>query len=182
MKKIANLLTLLRAIAGLPLAISLAKGYIEVACSIFILGNLTDLLDGWLARKSGGGSDWGARLDPLADKIFILAPMIWLTSQSVLPPWVVWIIVSRELVISEWRSKASNGGKASIMGKLKTSLQFTSILLMIWPLKWGGENIMQNLHLLGWFLFWPSVLLAILSAYDYLKGQSIFDQLKDQDY
>ncbi len=165
----ANALTVLRAISGLPLILALCFGNFEFAWILFLIAGLTDYADGKLARKAGGGTSWGARLDPLSDKILISAPLIWLGSEGVLPIWSIWLIVTRELVVSLRRSREKDGVPASIGGKLKTLLQFMSILLMIWPVNWGGVIYATKMHEVGWWIYWISLIVAIESAISYFK-------------
>ena len=122
-----------------------------------------------MARKADGGSSWGARLDPLTDKVLIAAPLLLLASTGGLPLWAVWLLLARELLISGWRSQASDGAPASRGGKLKTILQFLSLLLLLWPPEWAGHAALVSL---GWWLFWPSLLLALTSAFGYLRPRS----------
>ena len=133
---------------------------------VLLLGGLSDGADGWLARKAGGGSSWGARLDPLTDKILISAPLLWLGASGVLPLWAIWLLLARELAVTGWRTGLSSGGPASLSAKAKTSLQFAALLLMLWPPLWPGAAVLQPL---GWWLFWPSLLLALWSALGYLR-------------
>jgi CDP-diacylglycerol--glycerol-3-phosphate 3-phosphatidyltransferase len=168
--RLADLLTLARALLGLPLLLALAGGHLGLACLLLALGGLSDAADGWLARRTGGGTTWGARLDPLADKILISAPLLWLAAERTLPLWAVWLLLARELLISGWRSERSGGGPASTAGKAKTLLQFLSLLSLLWPAGWGGSSLAEALHRIGWFLFWPSLLLALTSAVGYLRG------------
>ena len=168
----ADGLTLARAIAGLPLIVFLLADHQVMAWGLLLVAGLSDAADGWLARRAGGGSSWGARLDPLADKILIAAPLIWLASREVLPLWAVWLLLARELLISGWRSGVPSGGPASSAGKAKTILQFICLLMLLWPSIWGGSLFSQNLHRLGWWLFWPSLILALSSAVNYIKPQS----------
>ena len=97
---------------------------------LLLIGALSDWADGWMARKAGGGSSWGARLDPLADKLLISAPLIWLAADQRLPLWAVWLLLARELLISGWRSGSQGGAPASWLGKWKTTFQFLSLFLM----------------------------------------------------
>jgi len=164
-RQLANGLTLGRAGLGLPLILALSHGQIPLAWILLLLGGLSDWADGVLARKAGGGSVWGARLDPLTDKILIAAPLLWLGAKGILPLWAIWLLLARELLISGWRAAATSGGPASWSGKAKTILQFTSLLLLLWP--WGAASWAQ---LIGWWLFWPSLLLALGSAWGYLRA------------
>ncbi|MCP9927519.1 CDP-alcohol phosphatidyltransferase family protein [Cyanobium sp. CH-040] len=170
-RRLADGLTVARALLGLPLILALGAGQAALAWWLLLLGGLSDGLDGWLARRAGGGSEWGARLDPLTDKILIAAPLLWLAAQPAwpqqLPLWAVWLLLARELLISGWRAGASGGGPASLSGKAKTVLQFTSLLLLLWPPGWQPDP--AALHQLGWWLFWPSLLLALSSARGYLR-------------
>ncbi|MGB7565376.1 MAG: CDP-alcohol phosphatidyltransferase family protein [Prochlorococcaceae cyanobacterium] len=164
-RRAADALTVARALIGLPLLLALLSGQLWLGWLLLLLGGLSDWADGWLARRSGGGSIWGARLDPLTDKILISAPLLWLGATGGLPLWAVWLLLARELLISGWRAGMGNGGPASWSGKAKTVLQFASLLLLLWPGPAAGL-----LHALGWWLFWPSLLLALSSALGYLRG------------
>jgi len=159
-RRLADALTIGRAVAGLPLILALASNASELAWWLLLLAGLSDAADGWLARRAGGGSVWGARLDPLTDKILITAPLLWLAAQQVLPLWAIWLLLARELLISGWRADQGSGGPASWSGKAKTILQFAALLLLLWPNDWGAS--------LTW-LFWPSLLLALSSAWGYLR-------------
>jgi CDP-diacylglycerol--glycerol-3-phosphate 3-phosphatidyltransferase len=178
LRRLADGLTVGRALLGLPLILALAGGAAGLAWWLLLLGGLSDWADGLLARRAGGGSAWGARLDPLTDKILIAAPLLWLAAQpswpQQLPLWAVWLLLARELLISGWRSGASGGGPASLAGKAKTMLQFASLLLLLWPMGWGlgSGGLAADLHQLGWWLFWPSLLLALSSAWSYLRQAS----------
>ena len=169
LRSIANGLTVARAVAGLPLVIALQLGWQGWAWWLLLLAGLSDAADGWLARRAGGGSSWGARLDPLTDKVLIAAPLLWLASSAVLPLWAVWLLLARELLISGWRAQASDGAPASLSGKAKTILQLVSLLLMLWPSGWIGSPWLPSL---GWWLFWPSLALALSSALAYITPRS----------
>jgi CDP-diacylglycerol--glycerol-3-phosphate 3-phosphatidyltransferase len=169
---LADGLTVGRALLGLPLLLTLAGGQQVLAWSLLLLGGLSDWADGWLARHAGGGSVWGARLDPLTDKIMVSAPLLWLAAAGVLPLWAVWLLLARELLISGWRAGQDSGGPASAGGKAKTVLQFLSLLLLLWPAGWGAAGVVDGLRRAGWWLFWPSLLLALGSAWGYLVSPS----------
>ena len=86
-----------------------------------------------------------------------------------MPLWAVWLLLARELLISGWRSQAADGAPASASGKAKTILQFLSLLLLLWSPTWIGHGTAVTL---GWWLFWPSLVLALSSALAYLKPRS----------
>ena len=104
-------------------------------------------------------------MDPLTDKILILAPLLWLGAADALPLWAIWLLLARELLISGWRAGQGSGGPASWGGKAKTILQFAALLLLLWP--GGGAALLNSL---GFWLFWPSLVLALSSAWGYLKA------------
>ena len=164
-RRLADGLTVSRAVLGLPLLLALVTGQLWLGWLLLLLGGLSDWADGWLARRSGGGSVWGARLDPLTDKILISAPLLWLGANAQLPLWAVWLLLARELLISGWRAGQGNGGPASLAGKAKTVLQFAALLLLLWP--GPGAEVVQAM---GWWLFWPSLLLALSSAIGYVRA------------
>ena len=169
LRTVANGLTVARALAGLPLILALQAGWAVVAWWLLLLAGLSDAADGWLARRAGGGSTWGARLDPLTDKVLIAAPLLWLASTGALPLWAVWVLLARELLISGWRAQAGDGAPASLGGKAKTTLQFLSLLLLLWPQPWAAQPWFV---VIGWWLFWPSLVLALWSAASYLSPRS----------
>ena len=173
-RQLADALTVSRALIGVPVLLALTQGWFAQAWILLLLGGLSDAADGWLARRCGGGSVWGARLDPLTDKILISAPLLWLGAVQHpdlvgLPLWAVWLLLARELLISGWRAGQFNGGPASRSGKAKTILQFLALLLLLWPPAWALAPV-QLLHRLGFWLFWPSLVLALTSALGYLRA------------
>ena len=121
MRRLADLLTVARALLGLPLLLALAAGRPGLAWVLLLLGGLSDWADGALARRAGGGSVWGARLDPLTDKILISAPLLWLAHTGGLPLWAVWLLLARELLISGWRAGQGSGGPASLGARPRRS-------------------------------------------------------------
>ncbi|MCS5691610.1 CDP-alcohol phosphatidyltransferase family protein [Cyanobium sp. FGCU-6] len=166
MRRLADLLTVTRAFIGLPLLLAMGAGQEVLAWWLLLLGGLSDWADGLLARRAGGGSVWGARLDPLTDKILISAPLLVLAAWGVLPLWAVWLLLARELLVSGWRAGQASGGPASLGGKAKTVLQFGALQLLLWPGAWPQATL---LHRAGWMLFWPSLALALSSAWGYLR-------------
>ncbi len=171
LRKWANALTITRAVAGLPLVLALILNQFSLAWIILLIAGITDIADGWLARRSGESSQWGAKLDPLSDKLLLAAPFLWLVSNGVIPVWAAWLLMARELLVTVWRSTAKAGGPASKGGKAKTILQFISMLLLLWPSIWGGVMLSDALQGLGLWLFWISLLLAISSGVSYFKLQ-----------
>lgn len=102
--------------------------------AIFIIASITDKLDGYLARKNNQITTFGKFLDPIADKILVLAAMVILVEIGKLPSWIPIIILFREFVVSGYRLLASQKGgeiiAASGWGKLKTVTQMIAVIAM----------------------------------------------------
>ena len=168
---IINGLTISRILLGLPVIISLKNGNNDVFIFLILIAGLTDFLDGYFARKYDQKSVFGAKLDPLADKIILIGPMIWLVHENLVPLWAVWLIISRELLITSWRSDKTSGGPASTQGKYKTAFQFTSIILLLWPKSWGTVYTIYIINKIGYISFWLALFLTLSSAIKYLFNQ-----------
>ena len=176
LSKLADSLTLFRLLVGLPIVIALGNGYFFIAWGLILISGISDIADGYLARKSGSGTVWGARFDPLADKLALSAPLIYLARNYSIPIWSLWLLISRELIITSWRSNQIEGGPASKAGKAKTILLFISVLFMTWPPSLGSDKMVDLFHNVGFILYWPSLFFSIKSAMRYLMDQSTDDQ------
>jgi CDP-diacylglycerol--glycerol-3-phosphate 3-phosphatidyltransferase len=162
---------------------------------IFIIASITDKLDGTIARKTNQVTTFGKFLDPIADKILVLAALIMLVGFGKLPAWIPIIILFREFVVSGYRLIASqNGGKviaASVWGKLKTVTQMIAIILayvdkfnfgdFIFRVSSIAEEQVNSvsifmttpqyiINLLVTVMMLISVVATIFSGIDYLKG------------
>ena len=168
---IINGLSIFRIFLGLPIIIALTNGNNNIFVLLLIIGGFTDFFDGYLARKYNQQTILGAKLDPLADKILLLGPMVWLVHENLIPLWAIWLIISRELLITSWRSDKDTGGPASIYGKYKTALQFISIILLLWPKSWGTVYVIYHINKLGYILFWLALFLTLSSAITYVFSQ-----------
>ena len=156
---------------------------------IFIIASITDKLDGYLARKNNQVTTLGKFLDPLADKILVLAAMVMLVEMSKLPAWIPIIVLAREFMVSGYRLIAvEKGGEviaASKWGKLKTVTQMIAIILAILDLNAFGEcfkGVLQGgdliLNLIVTILMIVQVIATIFSGIDYMKGAKKY--IKDQ--
>lgn len=132
-----NALTLSR-LAAIPLLMVLLvvrfDYHDQIAAVLFLAFSFTDTLDGQIARRRGTVSDLGKFLDPLADKLFVLAVLIVLVQEGLVAAWVVVVIFSRELLITILRSVAASQGPiiaAAPMGKTKTAMQMIAVTLLI---------------------------------------------------
>ncbi|MDE5093397.1 MAG: CDP-diacylglycerol--glycerol-3-phosphate 3-phosphatidyltransferase [Trichodesmium sp. St11_bin5] len=132
-----------------------------ISLVIFLMASATDFLDGYLARKLNQVTDLGKFLDPLVDKLLILAPLLALIELGKVPAWGVFLILSRELTIAGWRVNQSKVSGANIWGKLKTVSQIIAVAVLIAPLPktWATSTII---------IFWVSVALTIISGIVYL--------------
>jgi CDP-diacylglycerol--glycerol-3-phosphate 3-phosphatidyltransferase len=105
-----------------------------LAAGVFALASLTDFVDGYLARARGSVTTFGKLMDPLADKLLIVAALISLVSLHRLAAWVAMVIIARELAVTVLRLGATQAGviiAASNFGKLKTCVQIAAILGVI---------------------------------------------------
>lgn len=143
-----------------------------IALAIFIIASLTDLLDGKIARKYNLVTNFGKFMDPLADKLLVCAALVALVEMGRIPSWVVIVIISREFIISGFRTVASDNGvviAASYWGKFKTTFQMIMVCLMI-------ANI-EALAVVTNIIMWISLILTIVSLVDYLLKNK--DVMKD---
>ena len=137
-----------------------------ICVAVFIVAAGTDWLDGYLARKLNQISDLGKFLDPLVDKLLVLAPLLALIELGQVPAWGVFLILGRELAIAGWRVNQTTISGANIWGKLKTVSQIVAIALLIAPL----PQVWQTPSLIA---FWGSVALTLISGGIYLWPQTV---------
>ncbi len=181
-----NKLTILRIIL-VPIMViipyfNIPNGLI-IADIIFIIASITDKLDGTIARKNNQITTFGKFLDPIADKILVLAAMIMLVDVNKLPGWIPIIIVFREFVVSGYRLIASQkGGKviaASKWGKAKTVTQMIAIIMMFLDKYSFGSFISLKSDMTAFSLVYNvitsvmmllCVIATIFSGYEYLKN------------
>jgi CDP-diacylglycerol--glycerol-3-phosphate 3-phosphatidyltransferase len=175
-----NLLTMAR-VAAVPLIVvimlsdSREAGF--WAAAIFGAAAVTDFIDGWLARKWGVVTVLGKFLDPLADKLIVLAALIMLVPFGRVPAWAVFALLAREIIVTGLRSIASSEGiviDASDLGKYKTIYQMAAIpgLLLHYDYYWffgvQSELLHVNMHNYGMFFFSIALALTLWSGFDYL--------------
>ncbi len=156
---------------------------------IFIIASITDKLDGSIARARNQVTTFGKFLDPLADKILVIAAMVILVEYTKLPAWIPIIVLAREFIVSGYRLIAvEKGGKviaASIWGKLKTVTQMIAIILSYIDVHAFGEFITGDLtgfslvlNIVATIMMLISVVATIFSGWDYLKNGK--ELLKDK--
>jgi cardiolipin synthase len=178
-----NIMTLARlaAIPAFMIVFYLPFTWSDLAAAlIFLVAGLTDMLDGYLARRLGQTSRFGAFLDPVADKLIVAAALVMLvhihaTLWLVVPAVV---IVSREIAVSalrEWMAEVGQRKRVSVswMGKVKTVAQIAAItgLLAQKPvLTKAGELVMSPLAWLSYSLLYIAMVLTLWSMFVYLKA------------
>ena len=170
----ANYITILRIALIFPVLIfatSYSSLYNWVALLLFVIAGITDHLDGYIARKTGSTSSFGALLDLVADKLLIIITLFYFISYSssilLIIPSI--LIIIREIVISAFRqllteSEGSNPIKVTFMAKSKTTLQIFALSFLI-----ISPNFGQPFFLLTICLFWLAAYVSLHSLYGYLK-------------
>lgn len=133
---------------------------------IFLMAAGTDWLDGYLARKLNQVTDLGKFLDPLVDKLLVLAPLLVLIELGQVPAWGVFLILARELAIAGWRVNQVKISGANWWGKAKTVSQIIAIALLIAPLptSWQLPSLIA---------FWLAVALTLISGVIYVLPQRV---------
>lgn len=172
-------------IQGEWLGIPIAYWLINI---IFIVASITDTFDGKIARARGQVTTFGKFLDPLADKILVLAAMVMLVELGKIPAWIPIIVLAREFIVSGYRlvavQKSGEVIAASIWGKIKTTTQMIAIPLTFFDLNVFGAFINGNLtgfwlvyNIITSLIMFISVIATVFSGWDYVKNGK--DLLKD---
>jgi CDP-diacylglycerol--glycerol-3-phosphate 3-phosphatidyltransferase len=138
-----------------------------VGAAIFGIAALTDVLDGYLARRRKQVTTLGQLMDPLADKLLITAALISLVQMDLAPAWIVAVILGREFAVTLLRSIAHAKGMvipASPLGKIKMLAEVIAILALIL----GGEHV-REFFVLGTVALWIAMVTATISGVDYYR-------------
>lgn len=179
-KKLPNWLTFLR-LALIPVfvffLIEPSRTSLTLAAIIFVFAAITDYADGILARRYAAITDFGKLFDPLADKILVMAALVMLVSVrddrcvSLVPGWMVTLILAREFWVTGLRAFAAKDGNvvaAKSGGKVKSFLQMVSILALLLydhTLSFAGFTV--TYHFVGLNLLMVSLAFSYISAFDY---------------
>lgn len=177
---VPNLLTMGR-VAIIPMVIVLLDRGAPRDCFwaavVYSLAALTDLVDGYLARRLDVVSVLGKFLDPLADKLLVMATLVWMVPMGRISGWVVIVLLAREISVTALRSIASSEGvviAAGGGGKAKTALQMVGILCLILgypyalslgPLDFGLVDLVH----VGRWLVYISLVFSVVSALEYVS-------------
>jgi len=174
-----NMLTMLRVVM-IPAVMWLLKDGTPVmnywAGWVYTVATITDALDGYLARKRGLVSVLGKFLDPLADKLLVMATLVLMVGMGRVPAWAVVVILARELSITMLRTIAVTEGvviAAGEGGKAKTALQMVAVLFLMlhhrYKVDFWFVEAWVDFNLAGLWLLYLSVVFAITSAGEYIK-------------
>ena len=141
---------------------------LPISAIIFAVASFTDFLDGYLARKHNLITDFGKFMDPLADKVLVVAALAVLVEMNLIPAWIIVLIITREYAVSILRAIAANTGQviaASQGGKAKTVSQIIAVLMLLLNIKYGI------------YVMWIAVILTFVSGMDYLmKNKKLISQ------
>lgn len=175
---VPNLLTMGR-IAAIPIVLWLM--WIDTretnfwAMIAYSCAAVTDFIDGWLARRLGLTSLLGKFLDPLADKLIVLATLVLMVELGHVPAWAVIVIAARELSVTALRTIAMSEGvviAASRGGKDKTAVQMVAVLALIlhdtYWIDWGFYAGFVDMNAVGLVLLYLSVFFTVTSAGEYV--------------
>lgn len=190
---IPNLLTLFRIALIPPVCVLIFFGdpvSVLIAVVLFWVASVTDWVDGYIARRQNLVSMTGKFLDPLADKLLVMASLVMMLPMGRIPSWLVIIIIGRELTVSGLRSIAATEGmviSAGEGGKYKTTFQMIGILLLLihftYDVNYGFMTVRLNFHWLGLGLLLISAVFSITSAVEYFRGflQAIGQLSEDEE-
>jgi CDP-diacylglycerol--glycerol-3-phosphate 3-phosphatidyltransferase len=149
-----NKLTLLR-MALVPVYVGLMylphPNALLIADAVFVVAALTDALDGHIARRDGLVTDFGKLMDPLADKVLVMAAMVMLVYAGYAPAWAVVVILAREFLVSLMRQVAAARGHvlaADNLGKIKTVSQMTWLIITM-LYRWADRSLSYSIDWLG---------------------------------
>lgn len=167
-----NLLTLVR-ILLIPVFIALfitpTPDRSLSAAIVFVVAAVTDLLDGYIARRTGQVTKLGKLLDPIADKLLVLSALILLVNVDRVSALVAILVIAREVAVTGIRAIAAGEGliiAAETTGKYKMALQVVAIVLLI--LEGTGLAGLGNLHLAGSAILYLSLVLGYISGGQYV--------------
>ena len=141
---------------------------------VFIVAAVTDWFDGWVARRMEQTSQFGAFLDPVADKLLVTVALILLLHRmdNLFITLAAMVVIGREIVISalrEWMAQLGQRASVAVTGiaKVKTGVQMTAIPILLW---YPSEPAGETLRLLGFFLLALAVVLTLWSMVLYFRA------------
>jgi CDP-diacylglycerol--glycerol-3-phosphate 3-phosphatidyltransferase len=172
-----NLISLAR-IAAIPFVLALIDDSDPLrslwACLLFLVASVSDALDGFLARRHGMITVVGKFLDPLADKLLVMAVLVYMVRIGRVPDWIAVLLIGREIAITGLRGIAISEGlviAASRFGKNKTVFQLIGIsfLILHFPYPLLFTNIVIDFHSVGLTVIYVSLVFSLFSALQYFQ-------------
>ena len=170
-----NRLTMLRILLVPVFVLLFYAGWYFLSLIVFAAASITDTLDGYIARSQNLVTNFGKLMDPLADKILVMAAMLCFVQAGRCPAWVVIVILAREFLVTSLRLIAAGEGiviAADVFGKLKTIFQMVWIVCGLLALSFSGVKLFSAFASV---LMWVSLALALLSGANYcIKNRAVF--------
>ena len=172
----ASKITLIRVVLIPVYMVLMLLGYTIPALIVFIVASLTDFVDGQIARRCNQVSDFGKFLDPLADKLLVIAAMVIFVQWGRMPSWALMVVLTREFAVTGLRLISVGNGRviaAGWSGKIKTASTMVGLCVMmvapsIAPLAAAQE-------LLDCIIVWIIVLTTLISGIEYFcKNWDVF--------
>ncbi len=136
-----------------------------IAGAVFIIASISDFVDGQIARRCNMVTDFGKFVDPLADKLLVMAAMLCFVEINFIPSWVVIVILAREFIVTGLRVLAASAGvviAADKIGKLKTTTQMIALVLIHFS---ALSSVIFNISLV---LMYIALILTVVSGVNYL--------------
>lgn len=133
---------------------------------IFVFASATDVLDGYIARKSRQVTKFGVLLDPIADKLLIISALVVLVDTGLIDAWIAIVIIAREFVVTGLRIAALSKNiiiPAEMGGKIKMIAQFASIFILLT----SRSYLSIDLYSTGIVLLWIAMLIGLVSGVQY---------------
>jgi len=172
---IPTIITFSRMLIILPFVL-VAPGNPFLGAVLFSIASLTDMLDGYIARKSQQVTKVGILLDPIADKLLVISALIVLVDMNIFPAWIAIVIIAREFIVTGLRVVALSKDiviPAEMGGKIKVTAQISAILVLLFNRSPFFSEMLDrvfhvsNLYDLGIVLLWIAMILGIVSGVQY---------------
>ena len=176
---IPNILTCIR-VALIPVFLALVYRHDPIcdwiALAVFVIACITDFVDGKLARKWNQVTNFGKFMDPVADKLLVMAALLIFVEEGMIAAWMVAVILGREFLVSSLRMVAASSGKviaANYWGKAKTMITMITLIFLLLRL----QPVMLGTVSLQSILIWLTVLVTAISGATYVIDN--FEVVKD---
>lgn len=174
-----NILTCIRVLlipVFMVLAYQEGDGFQTAALAVYVIACLTDYVDGKLARKNNQVTNFGKFMDPVADKLLVMAALLIFVEDGTIPAWAVAIILGREFIVSALRMVAASSGlviAANIWGKAKTMITMITLIFLLCPI---GPVCLGPVSLQD-VMVWITVIITAISGATYIVDN--FAVIKD---